>query len=86
MYEAVPEPEPKPEPEPENDYEDVVEIDRHEQDEEAERTTRACAWSEVPEQRQYLTEVVTGSVRETRFSIQAGFGIIWSVYIYIYLI
>lgn len=36
MYEAVPEPEPKPEPEPENDYEDVVEIDRHEQDEEAE--------------------------------------------------
>lgn len=52
----------------------------------AERTTRACAWSEVPEPRQYLTEVVTGSVRETRFSIQAGFGIIWSVYIYIYLI
>lgn len=53
-------------------------------------TTWACARSEVAategsEQRECLTEVVTGSVRETRLSIQAGFGMILSVYIYIYV-
>lgn len=40
---------------------------------------------EGPEQRECLTEVVTGPVRETRLSIQAGFGMILFVYIYIYV-
>lgn len=36
VYEAAPEPEPNPEPEPENDYEDVGDMDRYEQDNEPE--------------------------------------------------
>lgn len=36
VYEAAPEPEPIPEPEPENDYEDVGDMDRYEQDNEPE--------------------------------------------------